>query len=92
MPTYVCYVHPDQVTAAAKAQIAVRIARIHHRFTGAPIAFTQCVFRDLGPDEHFIGGVISSGERSVGLWAHREERFRSETTSWLEFGTSSPKS
>ena len=39
-----------------KVQIAVGIARIHHRFTGAPIAFTQCVFRDLGPDEHFIGG------------------------------------
>ena len=77
MPTYVCYAHPDQVTAAAKAKIAVGIARIHHRFTGAPIAFTQCVFRDLGPDEHFIGGQPAPGN---GVWVYghiRAERTNS---------------
>ena len=67
MPTYVCYTHRDQVTAAAKAQIAAGIARIHHQCTGAPIAFTQCVFRDLGPDEHFIGGRPSPGN---GVWVY----------------------
>ena len=67
MPTYVCYTHPDQVNAAAKAKIAAGIAQIHHRCTGAPIAFTQCVFRDLGPDEHFIGGQPAPGN---GVWVY----------------------
>jgi phenylpyruvate tautomerase PptA (4-oxalocrotonate tautomerase family) len=67
MPTYVCYVHPDQVTAAAKAKIAARIAQIHHQFTGAPVAFTQCVFCDLGPDGHFIGGQPAPGN---GVWVY----------------------
>jgi phenylpyruvate tautomerase PptA (4-oxalocrotonate tautomerase family) len=55
MPTYVCYVHEGEVTAEQKLEIAAGIARIHSRFTGAPVAFTQCVFRSLEPDEHFIG-------------------------------------
>ena len=72
MPTYVCYVHPEKVTAAAKAVIAMGIAQIHHQFTGAPIAFTQVVFRDLGPDEHFIGGQPANG---VWVYGHiRAER------------------
>jgi len=67
MPTYVCYMHPDQGSAAAKAKIAAGIAEIHHQFTGAPIAFAQCVFRDLGPDEHYIGGQPASGN---GVWVY----------------------
>ena len=80
MPTYVCYVHPDQVTAAAKAQIAAGIALIHHQFTGAPIAFTQCVFCDLGPDGHFIGGQPSP-RNGVWVYGHiRAERTTSART------------
>ena len=77
MPTYVCYAHPDHVTAGEKAKIAVGIARIHHRFTGAPIAFTQCVFRDLGPDEHFIGGQPAPGN---GVWVYGHIRAERTTS------------
>jgi phenylpyruvate tautomerase PptA (4-oxalocrotonate tautomerase family) len=55
MPTYVCYAHRGEITAEQKAEIAAGIARVHSRFTGAPVAFTQCVFRSVEPDEHFIG-------------------------------------
>ena len=55
MPTYVCYAHRGEVSAQQKSEIAAEIARIHSRFTGAPISFTQCIFRSLEPDEHFIG-------------------------------------
>jgi phenylpyruvate tautomerase PptA (4-oxalocrotonate tautomerase family) len=55
MPTYVCYAHQGAITSEQKAEIAAGIARIHSRFTGAPIAFTQCIFRSLERDEHFIG-------------------------------------
>ena len=50
-----CYAHRGEITAEQKLEIAAGIARIHSRFTGAPVAFTQCVFRSLEPDEHFIG-------------------------------------
>jgi phenylpyruvate tautomerase PptA (4-oxalocrotonate tautomerase family) len=55
MPTYVCYAHRGEITVEQKSEIAAGIARIHSRFTGAPVAFSQCVFRSLEPDEHFIG-------------------------------------
>jgi phenylpyruvate tautomerase PptA (4-oxalocrotonate tautomerase family) len=55
MPTYVCYAHRGQITAEQKLEIAAGIARIHSRFTGAPVAYSQCVFCSLEPDEHFIG-------------------------------------
>src|ERR1700739_1850569 len=55
MPTYMCYAHEGQITAEQKSHIAAGIARIHSRFTGAPVAFSQCIFRSLERDEHFIG-------------------------------------
>jgi phenylpyruvate tautomerase PptA (4-oxalocrotonate tautomerase family) len=55
MPTYICYAHKDAITSEQKSEIAAGIAQIHSEFTGAPIAFTQCIFRSLEPDEHFIG-------------------------------------
>jgi phenylpyruvate tautomerase PptA (4-oxalocrotonate tautomerase family) len=55
MPTYVCYAQKGAITSEQKSEIAAGIARIHSRFTGAPIAFTQCIFRSLERDEHFIG-------------------------------------
>ena len=55
MPTYMCYAHEDQINGERKSHIAAGIARIHSRFTGAPVAFCQSVFRSLESDEHFIG-------------------------------------
>jgi phenylpyruvate tautomerase PptA (4-oxalocrotonate tautomerase family) len=55
MPTYMCYAHEGQITVEQKSHIAAGIARIHSRFTGAPVAFCQSVFRNLESDEHFIG-------------------------------------
>jgi phenylpyruvate tautomerase PptA (4-oxalocrotonate tautomerase family) len=55
MPTYMCYAHEDQITAEQKSHIAAGIAQIHSRFTGAPVAFCQSIFRNLQPDEHYIG-------------------------------------
>jgi phenylpyruvate tautomerase PptA (4-oxalocrotonate tautomerase family) len=55
MPTYMCYAHEGQITAEQKSHIAAGIARTHSRFTGAPVAFCQCIFRNLESDEHFIG-------------------------------------
>jgi phenylpyruvate tautomerase PptA (4-oxalocrotonate tautomerase family) len=55
MPTYVCYAHRGEINAEQKAEIAAGIARVHSRFPGTPIAFSQCIFRSLEPDEHFIG-------------------------------------
>ena len=77
MPTYMCYTHRGQLTAEHKARIAVGISRIHSEFTGAPIAFTQCVFGDLDPDQHFIGGQPAP-ENGVWVYGHiRAERTRS---------------
>jgi phenylpyruvate tautomerase PptA (4-oxalocrotonate tautomerase family) len=69
MPTYVCYAHRGQLTAQHKAQIAAGIARIHSEFTGAPVAFTQCVFHELNPDDHFIG-VQPASENGVWVYGH----------------------
>jgi phenylpyruvate tautomerase PptA (4-oxalocrotonate tautomerase family) len=55
MPTYVCYAQRGKITAEEKSEIAAGIAGVHSRFTGAPIAFTQCIFHNLESDEHFIG-------------------------------------
>jgi len=55
VPTYVCYAHEGEITFEQKLEIAAGIAAIHGRFTGAPVAFTQCVFRSLERDQHFIG-------------------------------------
>ena len=55
MPTYMCYAHEGQITGEQKSQIAVGIAQIHSRFTGAPVAFCQSIFRNLESDEHYIG-------------------------------------
>jgi phenylpyruvate tautomerase PptA (4-oxalocrotonate tautomerase family) len=69
MPTYLCYAHRGKVTAEQKLEIAAGIARIHSRFTGAPIAFIQCVFRSLEPDEHFIG-VQPAPRNGVFVFGH----------------------
>ncbi len=55
MPTYMCYAHEGQITGEQKALVAAGIARIHARFTNAPVAFCQSVFRTLEFGEHFIG-------------------------------------
>ena len=74
MPTYVCYAHKDESTADQKREIATGIARIHSRFTGAPVAYTQCIFRTLERDEHFIGTQPAPGN-GVFVYGHiRGER------------------
>lgn len=74
MPTYMCYAHDGQITTEQKLHIAAGIARIHSRFTGAPVAFCQCVFRNLEPDEHFIG-VKPAPDNGVFVYGHiRAER------------------
>lgn len=74
MPTYMCYVHEGQVTAEQKSQIAAGIAQIHSRFTGAPVSFSQCVFRDLKSDDHFIG-LQPAPHNGVFVYGHiRAER------------------
>jgi phenylpyruvate tautomerase PptA (4-oxalocrotonate tautomerase family) len=62
MPTYVCYAHTGELTAEQKSEIAAGIARIHSRFTGAPVAFSQCVFHSLEPDGHFFGVQPAPGK------------------------------
>ena len=69
MPTYVCYAPRGQLTVQHKAQIAAGIARIHSEFTGAPVAFTQCVFHELNPHDHFIG-VQPASENGVWVYGH----------------------
>jgi phenylpyruvate tautomerase PptA (4-oxalocrotonate tautomerase family) len=69
MPTYVCYAHQGEITAEQKLEIAAGIARIHSQFTGAPVAFSQCVFRSLEQDEHFIG-VQLAPENGVFVFGH----------------------
>ena len=69
MPTYLCYAHEGEITSEQKLEIATGIARIHSRFTGAPVAFTQCVFRSLERDEHFIGVQPAPGN-GVFVYGH----------------------
>jgi phenylpyruvate tautomerase PptA (4-oxalocrotonate tautomerase family) len=78
MPTYVCYAHKGEITAEQKLEIAAGIARIHSRFTGAPVAFCQCVFRSLERDEHFIG-VQPAHENGVFVYGHIRADRRSST-------------
>jgi phenylpyruvate tautomerase PptA (4-oxalocrotonate tautomerase family) len=69
MPTYMCYAHRGEITADQKSEIAAGIARVHSRFTGAPIAFTQCIFQSIEPDEHFIG-VQPAPRNGVFVFGH----------------------
>jgi phenylpyruvate tautomerase PptA (4-oxalocrotonate tautomerase family) len=76
MPTYMCYAHEGQITAEQKSHIAAGIARVHSRFTGAPVAFSQCIFRGLESDEHFIG-LQPAPHNGVFVYGHiRAERTR----------------
>jgi phenylpyruvate tautomerase PptA (4-oxalocrotonate tautomerase family) len=83
MPTYMCYAHRGQLTAERKAEIAAGIARIHSRFTGAPVWFSQCVFHELDIDDHFIGDRPAPPN---GVWVYghiRAERTPSARTNIL---------
>jgi phenylpyruvate tautomerase PptA (4-oxalocrotonate tautomerase family) len=65
----VCYAHRGEITAEQKSAIAAGIARIHSRFTGTPVAFSQCVFHSLEPDGHFIG-VQPAPNNGVFVFGH----------------------
>ena len=74
MPTYMCYAHEGQITSEQKSYTAAGIARIHSQFTGAPVSFCQCIFRNLGSDEHFIG-LQPAPRNGVFVYGHiRAER------------------
>jgi phenylpyruvate tautomerase PptA (4-oxalocrotonate tautomerase family) len=57
MPTYTCTSAPDLIDDEQKQRIALGIAKIHSRHTGAPIGFAQCIFASANPADHFIGGA-----------------------------------
>lgn len=62
MPTYVCYSATGQLSPEQRRLMATRIAQVHSRCTGAPIAFAQCIFHELDPQTHFIGGAEAPGK------------------------------
>lgn len=57
MPTYTCTAAAGLLDAARKAALARAVTRAHCEVTGAPTYFTQVVFQDVAPGDHFIGGV-----------------------------------
>lgn len=67
MPTYTCFAQRGVVSDEQKHRLAAGIAQVHSRATGAPIGFTQCVFEDLNPHAHFIGGVPAP---ETGVWVY----------------------
>jgi phenylpyruvate tautomerase PptA (4-oxalocrotonate tautomerase family) len=56
LPTYICFAQPDTISPEQREDLAGAITDAHSRATGAPVSFTQVIFRDLAPDGHFIGG------------------------------------
>jgi phenylpyruvate tautomerase PptA (4-oxalocrotonate tautomerase family) len=67
VPTYVCYSHAGAITPEQQQQLASAITDAHCRATGAPVSFTQVIFRDLTPSGHFIGGRPAGPDS---LWVH----------------------
>lgn len=78
MPTYVCLAERGQINAGQKQRIAEGITLIHSECTGAPPAFVQCIFQDLDPASHYIGGEATSA--AVWVYGHirdgRDEKVR----------------
>lgn len=62
MPTYVCYSATGRIGGERRQLLAQRISQTHSRCTGAPVAFAQCIFHDLDPLAHFIGGAPAPPE------------------------------
>src|SRR6476646_6864530 len=56
MPTYTCVSKRGLLSTDQRRRIATGITRVHSAATGAPIAFTQCIFQDIDDSGHFIGG------------------------------------
>src|SRR6476659_339854 len=56
MPTYTCVSKRGLLSADQRRRIATGITRVHSAATGAPIAFTQCIFQDIDDSGNFIGG------------------------------------
>jgi phenylpyruvate tautomerase PptA (4-oxalocrotonate tautomerase family) len=57
MPTYFCTSTNGRLTTEQKSKIAGEITRIHAEVTGAPGFFAQVIFREVKPDDWFIGGA-----------------------------------
>ena len=69
MPTYTCFAQQGVISDEQKHRLAAGIAKVHSLATGAPIGFTQCVFEDLQPQTHYIGGVPAP-EQGVWVYGH----------------------
>jgi phenylpyruvate tautomerase PptA (4-oxalocrotonate tautomerase family) len=78
VPTYVCLARSGQISAGQRQRIAAGITLIHSECTGAPPAFVQCIFQDLGAASHYIGG--EAAPESVWVYGHirdgRDEEVR----------------
>jgi hypothetical protein len=71
MPTHVRYAPKGEITAQQKLEIAAGIARIHSRFTGAPIAFSQCdrAIREASQASH--NGYVWLAQRILARTFHQ---------------------
>ncbi len=56
MPTYTVFTEANRLTPRQKTMIAQEITRIHKSVTGADAYFTQVLFSDVAPGNHFVGG------------------------------------
>jgi phenylpyruvate tautomerase PptA (4-oxalocrotonate tautomerase family) len=57
MPTYRCATPKGLLDGAAKATVATRITAAHHEATGAPAAFAQVIFEEIGAGDYYLGGA-----------------------------------
>jgi phenylpyruvate tautomerase PptA (4-oxalocrotonate tautomerase family) len=64
----VCFAERGQISAEHRQRIAAGITLIHSECTGAPPAFVQCIFQNLDPASHFIGG--QAAPESVWVYGH----------------------
>ncbi|WP_213990210.1 tautomerase family protein [Sodalis sp. dw_96] len=56
MPTYVCSIPKQLLSAGQKALMAQSITRAHHEATGAPAYFVQVVIEERENSTLFLGG------------------------------------
>ena len=62
MPTYVCSVPPNLLSAERKGDLARAITRIHSEATGAPAYFVQVVIEESVAATHYLGGAPAEGQ------------------------------
>ncbi|KPJ81584.1 MAG: 4-oxalocrotonate tautomerase [Gammaproteobacteria bacterium SG8_30] len=58
MPTYHCSARMGLLDAERKARIARAVTLAHAEVTGAPPHLAQVLFRDVPPQDHYVGGAL----------------------------------